>query len=98
MRRGRETVPPQGPGSPSAKRAADPGARSSCSCRGGTGFSVHNRVYVRAEDSQAPEALVPYMMRPPVSLSRLRFTQGSHEVVYTWWPWSRPITRYGRRT
>jgi len=33
-------------------------------------------------DSQGLEALVRYMMRPPVSLSRLRFTPGWHEVVY----------------
>ena len=46
------------------------------------GFSIHNRVYVRAEDSRGLEALVRYMMRPPVSLSRLSFTPGSHEVVY----------------
>jgi hypothetical protein len=47
-----------------------------------SGFSVHNRVYVPAGDSQGLQALVRYMMRPPVSLSRLRFTPGSHEVVY----------------
>jgi len=46
-----------------------------------SGFSVHNRVYVPAGDSQGLEALVRYMMRSPVSLSRLRFTPGSHEVV-----------------
>jgi len=44
-------------------------------------LSVHNRVYVPAGDSQGLEALVRYMMRSPVSLSRLRFTPGSHEVV-----------------
>ena len=43
---------------------------------------MHNRVYVAAGDSQGLEALVRYMMRPPVSLSRLRFAPGSHEVVY----------------
>ncbi|MGH7361394.1 MAG: transposase, partial [Candidatus Methylomirabilales bacterium] len=47
-----------------------------------SGFSVHNRVYVPAGDSQGLEALVRYMMRSPVSLCRLRFTPGSHEVVY----------------
>jgi Putative transposase len=30
----------------------------------------------------AARCLVRYMMRAPVSLSRLRFTPGSHEVVY----------------
>jgi hypothetical protein len=47
-----------------------------------SGFSIHNRVYVPAGESQGLEALVRYMMRSPVSLSRLRFTPGSHEVVY----------------
>jgi hypothetical protein len=47
-----------------------------------SGFSVHNRVYVPAGDRQGLEALVRYMMRSPVSLSRLRFTPGSPEVVY----------------
>ena len=41
-----------------------------------SGFSVHNRVYVPAGDRQGLEA------RSPVSLSRLRFTPGSPEVVY----------------
>ena len=47
-----------------------------------SGFSVHNRVFVHPRDGRAFEALVRYMMRPPVSLSRLHFTPGSHEVVY----------------
>jgi hypothetical protein len=47
-----------------------------------SGFSVHNRVYVPAGESQGLEALVRYMMRSPVSLSRLRLTPGSHEVLY----------------
>jgi hypothetical protein len=47
-----------------------------------SGFSVHNRVYVHPRDGREFEALVRYMMRPPVSLSRLHFTPGSHQVVY----------------
>ena len=47
-----------------------------------SGFSVHNRVFVHPRDGREFEALVRYMMRPPVSLSRLHFTPGSHEVVY----------------
>ncbi len=43
---------------------------------------THNRVYVPAGDSRGLQALVLYMMRPPVSLSRLRFTPRSHDVVY----------------
>jgi len=48
-----------------------------------SGFSVHNRVFVHPRDQREFEALVRYMMRPPVSLSRLHFTPGSQEVVYT---------------
>ena len=40
-------------------------------------------MYVAADASHGLECLVRYMMRPPVSLSRLRFTPGSSEVVYT---------------
>ena len=47
-----------------------------------SGFSVHNRVFVHPREGREFEALVRYMMRPPVSLSRLHFTPGSHEVVY----------------
>jgi hypothetical protein len=47
-----------------------------------SGFSVHNRVFVHPRDGREFEALVRYMMRPSVSLARLRFTPGSHEVVY----------------
>jgi hypothetical protein len=47
-----------------------------------SGFSVHNRVYAHPGDGRDFEALVRYMMRSPVSLSRLRFTRGAKEVVY----------------
>ena len=47
-----------------------------------SGFSVHNRVWVHPRHGREFEALVRYMMRSPVSLSRLRFSPGSHEVVY----------------
>ena len=46
------------------------------------GFSVHNRVFAHPQDGRDFEALVRYMMRPPVSLRRLRFTPGAKEVVY----------------
>jgi hypothetical protein len=48
-----------------------------------SGFSVHNRVYAHPGDGRDFEALVRYMMRSPVSLSRLRFTPGAEQVVYT---------------
>ena len=47
-----------------------------------SGFSVHNRVYAHPGDGRDFEALVRYMMRSPVSLTRLRFTAGATEVVY----------------
>jgi hypothetical protein len=47
-----------------------------------SGFSVHNRVFAHPGDGRDFEALVRYMMRSPVSLSRLRFSPGAREVVY----------------
>ena len=37
--------------------------------------------HVHPRDGREFEALVRFMMRPPVSLSRLHFTPGSHEVL-----------------
>jgi hypothetical protein len=48
---------------------------------GRSGFSVHNRVYAHPGDGRDFEALVRYMMRTPVSLSRLRFTPDAEQVV-----------------
>jgi hypothetical protein len=48
-----------------------------------SGFSVHNRVFVHPGDGREFEALVRYMMRPPVSPSQLHFTPGSHEVPFS---------------
>jgi hypothetical protein len=47
-----------------------------------SGFSVHNSVYVPPSDQQAIEALVRYMMRPPVSLARLRLLPGKDQVLH----------------
>jgi hypothetical protein len=47
-----------------------------------SGFSVHSRVYAHPGNGRDFEALVRYMMRSPVSLTRLRFTPGAKEVVY----------------
>ena len=47
-----------------------------------SGLSVHNRVFAHPADGRGSEALVRYMMRSPVSLTRLRFTPGAKEVVY----------------
>ena len=47
-----------------------------------SGFSVHNSVYLPPGDHQAVEALVRYMMRPPVSLARLQLLPGSEQVLH----------------
>ena len=46
-----------------------------------TGFSVHNRVRVEPEDQPAVERLARYIMRPPISLERMRW-DGVGEVRY----------------
>ena len=46
-------------------------------------FSVHTRVDAHPQDGRDFGALVQYMMRSPVSLTRLRFKPGAREVVYT---------------
>jgi len=46
-----------------------------------TGFSVHNRVRVEPEDGPAVERLARYIMRPPVSFERIRWS-GEGEVFY----------------
>jgi len=46
-----------------------------------TGFSVHNRVRVEPEDQPAVERLARYIMRPPISLERIRW-DGDGEVFY----------------
>ncbi len=47
-----------------------------------TGFSVHNSVRIAAHDNDALEALVRYLMRPPVSLARLRLLPGGQDVLH----------------
>ena len=60
-------------------------------CWNHLGFSVHNRVFVHPRDGHEFEALIRYMMRPPVSLcppalhprlarGRLR-AQGGHDDI-----------------
>jgi ribosomal protein S27E len=46
-----------------------------------SGFSVHNRVRVEPEDGRAVERLARYIMRPPISLERIRWS-GDGEVLY----------------
>jgi hypothetical protein len=47
-----------------------------------SGFSVHNAVLVAPGDGRSVEALIRYMMRPPVSLARLKLLPGSDQVLH----------------
>jgi hypothetical protein len=59
------------------------GLCSSCRAKRAAELAVflQEEVVEEVGHAQWVEALVRYMMRPPVSLSRLRFTPGSHEFV-----------------
>ncbi len=46
-----------------------------------TGFSVHNRVRVEPEDQPAMERLARYIMRPPISLERMQWSEDG-DVFY----------------
>jgi len=46
-----------------------------------TGFSVHNRVRVEPEDGPAVDRRARYIMRPPISLERIRWS-GEGKVLY----------------
>ena len=48
-----------------------------------TGFSVDSSVKVEPEDGAGLERLARYIMRPPLSLERMRWTEGAREVAYT---------------
>ena len=50
--------------------------------RHNTGFSVHNDTTVTPDDVGSLERLARYLLRPPVSLERLEFDEGSDEVRY----------------
>ena len=47
-----------------------------------TGFSVHNSVRIAADDTDGLDALVRYLMRPPVSLARLQLLPGGQDVLH----------------
>ena len=48
-----------------------------------TGFSADASVKVEPEDSAAMKRLARYILRPPVSLERMAWEEGSDQVVYT---------------
>lgn len=47
-----------------------------------SGFSVHNRVRVAAEDPQGRTKLAGYMLRAPLSLAKMSYDAGSGTVIY----------------
>ncbi len=47
-----------------------------------TGFSIHYDVIVEPEDGAAVERLARYLVRPPVSLERMRWDDGADTVTY----------------
>jgi hypothetical protein len=47
-----------------------------------SGFSIDNSVRIPARDQQTLEHVARYMLRAPVSLSRMRWTPGDSEVLY----------------
>jgi ribosomal protein S27E len=47
-----------------------------------SGFSIDDSVRIEPEDGQAMERMVRYMLRPPLSLARMEYTEGADEVVY----------------
>ncbi len=47
-----------------------------------SGFSIDDSVRIQADDAQAMERLARYMIRPPLSLERMRYEDGDDEVVY----------------
>jgi hypothetical protein len=53
------------------------------SWRSHTGFSVDASVKVEPEDEPGLERLAHYILRPPVSLERMRWDGGAEEVAYT---------------
>lgn len=48
-----------------------------------TGFSVDSSVKVEPEDGPGLERLARYILRPPVSLERMRWDGGAEQVAYT---------------
>ncbi len=47
-----------------------------------SGFSVDDSVRIEPEDGQAMERVARYILRPPLSLERPRYSDGDDEVVY----------------
>jgi len=62
---------------------SDERARLLMSWNHNSGYSVDASVRVEPEDEKAMERMVRYMLRPPLSLERMSYTEGSDEVLYS---------------
>jgi len=47
-----------------------------------SGFSVDDSVHFEPEDRKSMEQVARYILRPPLSLERMRYSAGDEEVVY----------------
>lgn len=61
---------------------SDERARVLLSWNHNSGFSVDDSVRFEPEDRKSMEQVARYLLRPPLSLERLRYSDGDDEVVY----------------
>ena len=47
-----------------------------------SGFSVDDSVRVEPEDGKSIERMARYILKPPLSLARMKYADGADEVVY----------------
>jgi len=61
---------------------SDERARLLVSWRHNSGFSVDDRVRFEPEDRRSMEKVARYLLRPPLSLERMTYSEGDEQVVY----------------
>ncbi len=61
---------------------SDERARLLMSWNHNSGFSVDDSVRIEPEDQKSMERMARYMLRPPLSLARMKYADGSDEVMY----------------
>jgi hypothetical protein len=61
---------------------SDERARILMSWNHNSGFSVDDRFRFEPEDRKSMEQVARYILRPPLSLERMRYSEGDDEVVY----------------
>ena len=61
---------------------SDERAQNLMSWNHNSGFSVDDRVRFEPEDGKSMEQVARYILRPPLSLERLKYSEGDNEVVY----------------